>query len=144
MTHHQSVYIWLKVFHLASIFILLIRHNSNFWEMIPWTFWYFWQISLWFWHHTFQYIFSPPFPSQTSFQMETFSALFFLLKIDICRALWKRKRKCEDIYRHKSTHASRSNKTIDQSFMTSLKIYLQQSHKFQDFSHKDICAYITS
>ena len=35
---------------------------------------------------------------------------------------------CEEIYRHKFTHISRSNKTIDQSFMTSLKIYLQQSN----------------
>ena len=28
--------------------------------------------------------------------------------------------------------------------MTSLKIYLQQSHRYQEFSHKDISAYETS
>ena len=33
-----------------------------------------------------------------------------------------------EIYRHKSTHVSRSNKIIYQSFMTSLKFYLQQSN----------------
>ena len=43
---------------------------------------------------------------------------------------------CEEIYRHKSTHVSRSSKTIDQSFMTSLKIYLQQlKHRFLDIAH---------
>ena len=41
-----------------------------------------------------------------------------------------------EIYRHKSTHVSKSSKTIDQSFMTSLKIYLQQSkHRFLDVAH---------
>ena len=35
-----------------------------------------------------------------------------LLEIDICRA-FDIKNKCEEIYRHKSTHVSRSNKTID-------------------------------
>ena len=34
-------------------------------------------------------------------------------------------------------HVLRSTKTIHQSFMTSLKIYLQQSHRFQDFFHSD-------
>ena len=43
---------------------------------------------------------------------------------------------CEEIYRQKSTHVSRPSKTIDQSFMTSLKIYFQQSkHKFLDVAH---------
>ena len=44
-----------------------------------------WQISLWLWHHTHEYIFAPPFSSQTSFQSKAFST-FSLLKIDICRA----------------------------------------------------------
>ena len=43
--------------------------------------------------------------------------------------LLKKKKKCEEIYRHKSTHLSRSNKTVDQSFMTNLKIYLQHSKR---------------
>ena len=34
-------------------------------------------------------------------------------------------------------HDSISTKTIYESFMTSLKIYLQQSHRFQDFFHSD-------
>ena len=43
---------------------------------------------------------------------------------------------CEEIYKHKSIHVSRSSKTIDQSFMTSLKIYLQQSKcRFLDVAH---------
>ena len=41
------------------------------------------------------------------------------------------------IYRHKSMHVLRSSKTIHYSFMTSLKIYLQQSYRFQDFFHSD-------
>ena len=39
-----------------------------------------------------------------------------------------RRKKCEKIYRHKSTHVSRLSKSIDQLFMTSLKIYLRQSN----------------
>ena len=58
-----------------------------------------------------------------------------LFEIDICRALGKEK-KCEEIYRHKSTHVSRSSKSVDQSFMTSLKIDLQQSKcRFLDVAH---------
>ena len=87
-------------------------------------FMYLWQISIWLWHHTFQYIFAPPFPSLTSFWCKAFSTLFSFLEIDIWRALLKKKKKCEKIFKHKSTHVC---KTIDQSFMTSLKIYLQQS-----------------
>ena len=46
------------------------------------------------------------------------------------------KKMCEEIYKHKSTNVSRSSKAIDQSFMTSLKIYLQQSkHRFLDVTH---------
>ena len=56
----------------------------------------------------------------------------FQLKILFSRLtfveLLKKKKKCEEIYKHKSTHVSRSSKIIDQSFMTSLKIYLQQSN----------------
>ena len=59
-----------------------------------------------------------------------------LFEIDICRALEKEKKKCEEIYRHKSTHVSRLSKSIDQSFMISLKIYLQQSkRRFLDVVH---------
>ena len=83
----------------------------------------FWQLSFWLWHYTFQYIFVPPFPSQTNFRSKTFSTLF-LLEIDIWKALLKKK-KSEKIYRHESTCVLRSSKTIDQSFMTNLKIYLQ-------------------
>ena len=64
-----------------------------------------------------------------------FSTQNSLFKIDICRALEKEK-KYEEIYRHKSMHVSRSSKSIDQSFMTSLNIYLQQSkRRFLDVAH---------
>ena len=71
------------------------------------------RISFWLWHHTFW----------IHFCSKAFSA-FLLLEIDIWRAFWH-KNKCEEIYRIKSTHVSRSIKTIGFTFMTSLKIYLQ-------------------
>ena len=86
-----------------------------------------WQLSLWLWHHTFQYIFAPPFPSQTSFRSKDFSALYPFWRMTF-EELFLKKKTCEEIYRHKSMDVSRSSKTIDQSFMTNLKIYLQQSN----------------
>ena len=128
MTPHQCVYIWLKAFHLTSIFhtfdqiqLKFLRSNAiNFLLNC-------WQLSLRLWHHTFQYIFASHFPSQTSFRSKAFQ-LFLLLEIDVWGALLKKKKKCEEIYRHKFTYVSRSSKTIEQSFMTSLKIYLQKSN----------------
>ena len=40
-----------------------------------------------------------------------FFQLFLFLEIDVCRVFWH-KNKCEEIYRIKSTHVLRSNKTI--------------------------------
>ena len=87
-----------------------------------------WQFSIWFWHHIFEYKLLSLFPSQILVCAIAFSAQNSLFKIDNWRAFEKRKKKCVEIYRHKSTHVSRSSKSIDQLFMTNLKIYLQQSH----------------
>ena len=112
-----------KLFIWLSFVILLI------WEAMPWNFFFMklWQLSLWLWHHTFQYIFAPPFPSQTSFRSKDFSALYPFWRMTF-EELFLKKKTCEEIYRHKSMDVSRSSKTIDQSFMTNLKIYLQQSN----------------
>ena len=66
----------------------------------------------------------------------TFSAQYLFFKLTFVELFEKERKKCEEIYKHKSTHVLRLNKTIDQSFMTSLKIYLQQSkRRFLDVAH---------
>ena len=95
-------------FHFSYFFInttQFLSSNAMKFFIFPW------EISLWLWHHTFWICFAPPFPSQTSFRSKAFSTLF-LSEIDACRAFWH-KNKCEEIYRHKSMHVSKSNKTID-------------------------------
>ena len=86
---------------------------------------YFWQISLWLWHHTFYYKLLHLFLVKLVFEARFFQLSLFgnwHLKSSF------EKEKKSEIYRHKSTHVLRSSETIDQSFMTSLKIYLQQSN----------------
>ena len=113
----RNEHIWLpsKCLHLIEIFLFgfhfsyFFIYTTQFWRSDVMKF--LWWISLWLWYHTFEYIFAPPFPSQISFQRKAFSALS-LLEIDVCRVFWH-KNKCEEIYKYKSTHVSKSSKIID-------------------------------
>ena len=92
------------------------------------------RVSLWlFKHHTFQLKMSVSlFPSQILVCMTAFAAhnLLFHFEIYIWWALTqKHKNKGGKIYRHKSMQVSRPSRPLtNQSFMTSLNIYLRQSH----------------
>ena len=116
-----------KLFIWLPFFILLIKYNSNFWEAMPLTFW--WIFDNWAFGFSiihFNTYLLHLFLVKLVFEVRLFQ-LFVFLEIDIWRALLKKKKiECEEIYKRMSMHVSRSNKTIDQSFMTSLKIYLQQ------------------
>ena len=140
MIPHQCVYILIESFSFDF-------HISYFWSNTTQIFEkrchelfiYFWQISIWLWHHTLLHIFLV----KLVFEASLFQ-LFLFLEIDIWRSLLKKK-KFEKIYKHKSTYVSRSSKTIYQSFMTSLKIYLQKSNvNFYMLLTLKKCIYITS
>ena len=60
---------------------------------------------------------APPFPSQASFRSKAFFSSFSFWRLTFEELFWKEKKKTID--------QSKSSKSIDQSFMTSLKIYLQ-------------------
>ena len=63
---------------------------------------------------------APPFPSQTSFRSKAFFSSFSFWRLTFEELFWELKKK-----KKKTIDQSRSSKSIDQSFMTSLKIYLQ-------------------
>ena len=107
------------IFYLTFMFLFFVCKNPK-----PHKKWRIQKV----WSYIFEYKLLSLFPSQILVCAIAFSAQNSLFKIDNCRAFEKRKKKCEEIYRHKSTHVSRSSKSIDQLFMTNLKIYLQQSH----------------
>ena len=92
-------------------------------------------MSLWLWHYILIQI-AFPFPSQILVCAMAFQLTISFWDRHLQSSLKKKKKMCEEIYRQNSTHVSRPSKTIDQSFMTNLKIYFQQSkYRFLDVGH---------
>ena len=78
--------------------------------MMPWNFLYFFEEKAFgFGIIYFEYILFHIFIVKLVFETMPFQ-LFLFLEIDAWRAFWH-KNKCEVIYRSKSTHVSKSNKT---------------------------------
>ena len=106
-----KVFTQLKAFHLASIFHTFLSIQLNFLASMPWNIWYFFEEKAFgFGIIHFEYILTHLFVVKLVFKVRLFQ-LFLFLDIDVWRAFWH-KIKCEEIYTIKSTHVSRSNKTI--------------------------------
>ena len=151
MTSYKNDNISLKLFHLASLQFITFDH---FWTVhlilrsVPKIYdisnlW----ISLWLYgHHTFQYKSLFPFPSQILVCAMAFAA-------DYLFSFW-------DL--HWLSSLSKNIKSVGRYIGTSLCMYQNHqdywpiihdkledqfttvTHRFQDFSHKDRCAYKTS
>ena len=114
----RNEHIWLltKVFTLIEnfsfgfLFHTFLSIQLNFWAMMPWNFLYFFEEKAFgFGIIYFEYILFHIFIVKLVFEAMPFQ-LFLFLEIDAWRTFWH-KNKCEVIYRSKSTHVSRSNKT---------------------------------
>ena len=130
-----------KLFIWLSFVILLI------WEAMPWNFFFLWNFGNWafgFGIIHFNTYLLHLFLVKLVFEARIFQLFILFGEWHLKSSFWKKKT-CEEIYRHKSMDVSRSSKTIDQSFMTNLKIYLQQSNIDFYISHTfNICEYITN
>ena len=117
-----------KLFIWFQFFKLLIKYNTNSWERMPWTFWCsFDKQAFSFGTIQFNTYLLHLFLVKLVFEARLFQ-LFLFLEIDIWRALLKKKKKCEEIYRHKSTHVSKSSKTLtNHSWQTWKFIYNNQT-----------------
>ena len=115
MTLHQSVYIDWKLFIWLQFFILWSL-QLKFLSIDAMKFFIFlWRISLWLWHHAFEYIFAPPFFSLIIFQSKTFLALslfrdwclknFFDIKLNVRRYIRSSIRMYQDQSRILARHA---------------------------------------
>ena len=116
----RNEHIWplTKVFTLIEsflfdflFFLTFWSTQLNFWAAMPLNFYIYLRNNSLALASYILNIFCSTFSSQTVFEARFFQ-IFLSLKIDVCRAFWH-KNKCEEIYRNKSTHVSRSNKTID-------------------------------
>ena len=117
-SRNERIWPFTKVFTLIESFsfgfhfsYFLINTTQFFSIAAMKIFIFFWRISLLLWHHTFWIHFAPPFPTLTSFWSKAFLVLspFWRLTFE---ELFDRKIKCEEIYKIKSMHVSRSIKAI--------------------------------
>ena len=132
MTPHSCVYNWLEAFHLAFICHTFDMRSDAM------KFFFLWNFGNWafgFGIIHFNTYLLHLFLVKLVFEARIFQLFILFGEWHLKSSFWKKKT-CEEIYRHKSMDVSRSSKTIDQSFMTNLKIYLQQSEcRFLNIAH---------
>ena len=122
-------------------------NNTSHFEIDAWTFDIsFLRISLWlFRHHTFQYKSLFLFPSQILVYVMAITAYFLFLRFDICWDIKQKQKKSMGRYVGTSLCMYQNNQNYWSIIHDKLEDrFTTVTHRFQDFFHKDRCAYIIS